>query len=439
MMNKIRNNSLLSGRATGSVNDSSNFHPTLSKNQVEQATLVKKLPNDFPIAHWEQMNTKQQLQAMKYSGLNRQEQWTLLNATAPLSTLNQHNQAQDEVATRSFVERSLAPLVAQIAQPASVKTGTPSTKSSNSTPLQKTPQQRKLDMKQEEYETRFYEKEAARVNNTSKPVNPTKAPVAYKPLEDTQPKDTGKGGGTIKEWIDNLVSDIRGFFGGSTPEKNTPKPVASTPTPVAIVNIPPTITPRMTPPPTPTPKPTSGFTKRQILANEIVANALEGAKEEVPYSSSGRYGAKGFDCSGFVIAMCEDIGSKLPFGEGIRKTCKYGMSEDFRENLQYGREVYNYEKDNAISELQAGDLVFYANPGNLKQDAHVAIATGEMLYDSKTGVYWPQVVEASAYSKKVTDEYPAFNVQEDGQYSREHSKQVVTYVIRPNYDWEEQP
>jgi len=35
--------------------------------------------------------------------------------------------------------------------------------------------------------------------------------------------------------------------------------------------------------------------------------------------------------------------------------------------------------------------------------------------------------------------YPAFNVQEDGQYSRDHSKQVVTYVIRPNYDWEEQP
>ena len=195
----------------------------------------------------------------------------------------------------------------------------------------------------------------------------------------------------------------------------------------------------MTPPPTPTPRPTPGLTKRQTLANEVVENAIKIAEGNVPYSNSGRFGTKGYDCSGLVIAMCEDIGSKLPFGEGIRKTCKYGMSEDFRENLQYGREVYNYEKDNAISELQPGDLVFYANPGNLKQDAHVAIATGEMLYDSKTGAYWPQVVEASAYSKKVTDEYPAFNVQEDGQYSRDHSKQVVTYVIRPNYDWEEQP
>lgn len=87
--------------------------------------------------------------------------------------------------------------------------------------------------------------------------------------------------------------------------------------------------------------------------------------------------------------------------------------------------------------MQAGDLVFYANPGNLQKDAHVAIATGNMLYNSKAGIYLPQVVEASAVAKKVTDKYPAFDVQEGGLYSREHTKQVVTYVIRPNYDWEE--
>jgi len=343
------------------------------------------------------------------------------------------------VATRSYVERSLAPLFAQIAQPASVKPGTSSTKSSNSTPLQKTSQQRKLDTWQEAYENRYDEKAATRTNNTSKPANPTKAPAAYKPLEDTQPKDSGKGGGKIKEWIDNLVSDIRGFFGGSTSEKSTPKPVASTPTPFAIGNIPSPKPPRMTPPPTPTPKPTPGFTKRQTLANEIVANAISKAEDNVPYSNSGRYGTNGYDCSGLVIAMCNEIGSKLPFGDGIKTSCHLGMSKGFRANPQYGSVEYDYTKGTAISELQAGDLVFYANPGNLKQDAHVAIATGEMLYDSKTGVYWPQAVEASAVAKKVTDEYPAYNIQKDGQYSREHSGQVVTYVIRPNYDWEAQP
>ncbi|HML68613.1 MAG TPA: hypothetical protein PKA81_09465 [Clostridia bacterium] len=67
--------------------------------QINDAKLVKKLPSDFSIANWESMNTKAQLKAMQHSGLSDKEQWALLNTTAPLSALNQHNQAQSAVET----------------------------------------------------------------------------------------------------------------------------------------------------------------------------------------------------------------------------------------------------------------------------------------------------------------------------------------------------
>ena len=38
--------------------------------QKREAFLVSQLPNDFPIDGWENLSTKQQLHAMKYSGLN---------------------------------------------------------------------------------------------------------------------------------------------------------------------------------------------------------------------------------------------------------------------------------------------------------------------------------------------------------------------------------
>lgn len=284
MSNKLQNSNRIGVRINEPVRNSANRYPALSKDQVAQANHVKKLPNDFPIGNWEQMNTKQQLHAMKFSGLNPQEQWKLLNATAPLSTLQQHNQAQDEVEIRSCVARSLAPLTAQIAQPTSLKSGTPGTKSSNSTPLQTSSQLRKLDMQQEEYETRFYEKASARANSTSKPASPTKAPTAYKPLENTQPKDSGKGGGKIKEWVDNLVSLLSGgVVGRAIPEKSTPKPVASTPKPTVdapdIVELATelpnwTPTPWLTPPPTPTPKPTLGLTPEPSVDPEIIGKIV---------------------------------------------------------------------------------------------------------------------------------------------------------------------
>ena len=88
----------------------------LTKAQQVEAALVGKLPGDFPIDQWESMNTKAQLKAMQHSGLNDQEQWVLLNATAPLSVLDQHNRVQDEIETRASATRIAATLMNVAAQ-----------------------------------------------------------------------------------------------------------------------------------------------------------------------------------------------------------------------------------------------------------------------------------------------------------------------------------
>ena len=59
--------------------------------QKREAFLVSQLPNDFPIDGWENLSTKQHLHAMKYSGLNDQEQWELLNSSADLNVLADYN------------------------------------------------------------------------------------------------------------------------------------------------------------------------------------------------------------------------------------------------------------------------------------------------------------------------------------------------------------
>ena len=61
----------------------------LNAAQESNAELVAKLPSDFPIQKWDSMSTKAQLQAMKFSGLTENEQWALLNPSAPLSVLAQ--------------------------------------------------------------------------------------------------------------------------------------------------------------------------------------------------------------------------------------------------------------------------------------------------------------------------------------------------------------
>lgn len=77
--NKTTQNSIYTGVGNGNLGTGD------TRNQ--EAVLASKLPKDFPIENWEKLSTKAQLNAMKFSGLSDQEQWQLLNASAPLKTL----------------------------------------------------------------------------------------------------------------------------------------------------------------------------------------------------------------------------------------------------------------------------------------------------------------------------------------------------------------
>lgn len=58
-----------------------------NEKQMHEAQLVRQLPSGFPIENWEKMPTKAQLFAVQHSGLSKEDQWTLLNATTPLKVL----------------------------------------------------------------------------------------------------------------------------------------------------------------------------------------------------------------------------------------------------------------------------------------------------------------------------------------------------------------
>ena len=116
MRNKLLNNNLTDSISKGGVLYRAGEIPILTKEQIVQANLVSKLPRDFPIANWESMTTKQQLQQMKYSGLNPQDQWSLLNASAPLKVLKEYSQAQDYAATQTSLAKASAPVSAKAVQ-----------------------------------------------------------------------------------------------------------------------------------------------------------------------------------------------------------------------------------------------------------------------------------------------------------------------------------
>jgi len=187
MRKKLLNNSLTNSISKGGVLYRPGEIPTLTKEQITQANLVSKLPRDFPFANWENMTARQQQQTISRSGLNPQAQWALLNSNVPLVALNQYNQAQDETETRANATKIATTLMNVAAQAtATAKSQATVGKPTVSTPLQTTAQQRKLDMKQEEYETRFYEKQARRpiVVNTSN--DSTKTPKGDKPVVDSR-------------------------------------------------------------------------------------------------------------------------------------------------------------------------------------------------------------------------------------------------------------
>ena len=186
MRNRTYSNNLDSQDANRNMLYKTNDRPILNSAQLNDAKLVKRLPRDFPVADWESMNPKAQLKAMQHSGLSETEQWALLNATAPLSVLNQHNQVQDAIDTRATATRIATTLMSAAAKADIARTQATVIKPTNSTPLQTTAQQRKLDMKQEEYETRFYEKQARRPTIANTPNSTPKTPEGAKPVVDSR-------------------------------------------------------------------------------------------------------------------------------------------------------------------------------------------------------------------------------------------------------------
>jgi len=186
MRKKLLNNNLSDSISKGGVLYRSGEIPTLTKEQIAQANLVNKLPRDFPFANWEGMTTKQQLRQMQYSGLNAQEQWSLLNTNVPLAVLNEHNQAQTQSESTALAARVAASLVNATAQAATARAQAAVGKPTVTTSLQTTAQQRKLDMKQEEYESRFYEKQARRPIVANNPSDTTKTPDGGKPNFDSR-------------------------------------------------------------------------------------------------------------------------------------------------------------------------------------------------------------------------------------------------------------
>ncbi|MEN6595959.1 MAG: polymorphic toxin type 44 domain-containing protein [Clostridiaceae bacterium] len=85
----------------GTNGESSKLNPT----QQRDAAVVAKLPSGFPIQNWDSMSYKAQLQAMKFSGLTEQEQWQLLNPTAPLGVLDAANRERYRPVTTTGADK----------------------------------------------------------------------------------------------------------------------------------------------------------------------------------------------------------------------------------------------------------------------------------------------------------------------------------------------
>ena len=92
--------------------------------QRRQAALVSKLPDDFPIDEWESLPARAQLKQIQHTRLSKTEQWDLLNAKTPMSTL------------RDIGEQNGSPFLARLQAAVDRIVNGEETDSSKSTPLQ---------------------------------------------------------------------------------------------------------------------------------------------------------------------------------------------------------------------------------------------------------------------------------------------------------------
>lgn len=95
-----------------------------TEEQTRQAALVAKLPDDFPVDEWESLPAKAQLKQIQHTQLSKTEQWDLLNAKTPMSTL------------RDIGEQNGNPLLARLQAAVDRIVNGEETDSSKSTPLQ---------------------------------------------------------------------------------------------------------------------------------------------------------------------------------------------------------------------------------------------------------------------------------------------------------------
>ena len=314
MRKKLLNNSLTNSISKGGVLYRPGEIPALTKEQIAQANLVNKLPRDFPIANWESMSTKQQLQQMKYSGLSAQDQWSLLNSNVPLVALNQYNQAQNQsesTALAAIVAASLVTATAQAAAKAQAAVGKPTV----STPLQAIAQQRKYDVWQEEYAPQSHAKAAAGAAAVIAPKNTLGAAAAIKPVNRDGQRDGSDGDGGDKDTIwEKLAKLWNKIFPGG--EKQEPTQVET------LTTVPPSITPRMTPTPSPkpTPTPTPKTTANLNMIKQFVAD-MRNQKNPFYLKYSQDSGDRS-DCSTQVFDFYSMKGEKNPLLGAQHETCK---------------------------------------------------------------------------------------------------------------------
>lgn len=315
MRKKLLSNNEITSISKGGILYRPGEIPVLTKSQAEQAKLVAKLPQDFPIASWENMGTKQQLQQMKYSGLNAQEQWSLLNSNVPLSALDQYNQAQTQSGSTMLAARVAASLVNTSAQVAAAKAQAAVGKPTVSTPLQTSAQLRKYDVWQEEYAPRYYGKATSGAGAAIAPKNTLGAAAAIKPVNRDGQSGNSNGDDGDK---DTIWEKIAALWNKIFPraEKQEPTHVET------LTTVPPSITPRMTPTPSPkpTPTPTPKPTANLNMIKQFVAD-MRSQKNPFYLKYSQESGARS-DCSTQVFDFYSLKGEKNPLLGAQHETCK---------------------------------------------------------------------------------------------------------------------
>lgn len=371
------------------------------KDQLKkEARVVEKLPNDFPIDQWESLNTKQQRQALKFSGLDDQEQWVLLNANAPLRVLDEYNQEQ----LSNGLQALAANVASTVAKSSSPRNPASDSLRSISTPLQKAALQRKLELQREALAERERQAQGRTSVRATLDDGASNRPAANKPVaRGSQSSKSGEDDGEEKNFWEKFKSALKNLANFLSPEK-TPEPASSTPQVVTMVTVPPTASPKPTPTPTPSPTPSPKPTVNVDMIREVVNNCRDSENSFfLKYSQTSNDRS---DCSTQVFDFYSLKGEKNPLREAEHKTCEsYYLTFRNPENtiVKNGGSVFsNVKRDNVKgvpsvpenwqSATQFGDMVIwlenpkYDSAGRLilnssKDSWHIGlcIGSGQMI------------------------------------------------------------